>query len=317
MIFCSWTSAHAAAEAPRASSPPAGEIFGKKISRQEFDFAYKTNSIFSISGRVSSTPAEQRTEAWQFLVLEREADSRGVVVTQRELEDELSKLLAEKNVVRGSYNYFLWVQDNFNEDHKVFESRMESALKIRKVLALFKTNQEVQDLFSKASIKDYEHDQVLAIETDQGMFEVKLFPDIAPKACENFTKLAQKGYYDGILFHRVIDGFMIQGGDPTGTGAGGKSVWREPFDDEVTQKVRFDRPGLLAMANSGPNTNGSQFFVTVAPKPALNMIHTIFGEVVSGFDVVKKISQTPTSGEPLNQPLKQQKIIRITRRNWL
>jgi peptidylprolyl isomerase len=295
----------------------AGEVSGQKVTQQEFDFAYKTNFIFSISGREAASEAERRSETWQFLALQKEADKKGIVTSPQELESELSRLLAEKNVKRQSYNYFVWVQENFKEDHKVFESRMESALKVRKFLESIKSRQVLLDLFTKASIKDYKHDQILAIETNQGTFEVKLYPDIAPKACENFTKLAQQGYYDGILFHRVIDGFMIQGGDPTATGSGGKSVWREPFEDEVTQSVGFDRPGLLAMANSGPNTNGSQFFITVAPKPYLNMIHTIFGEVISGFDVVKKISQTPTSGEPLDRPLKEQKIIHITRKNWL
>ena len=152
------------------------------------------------------------------------------------------------------------------------------------------------------------HD-VMVVETTQGKFEVKLFPDVAPKACENFMKLAQKNYYDGIVFHRVIKGFMIQGGDPTATGRGGQSVWGEPFGDEFKTDVRFDKPGILAMANSGPNTNGSQFFITVAPTPHLNMRHTIFGEVVSGYDVVKKISETPVDGG--DRPLSDQKILHV------
>jgi peptidylprolyl isomerase len=146
------------------------------------------------------------------------------------------------------------------------------------------------------------------LETNQGDIEVKLKPDVAPKACENFIKLIDKGYYDGLIFHRVIKGFMIQGGDPTGTGMGGESAWGSPFEDEVNPVAKFDGPGILAMANSGPNTNGSQFFITCAKTPWLNMRHTIFGEVVSGLDVVQKIENTPVNAE--DRPVTEQKIIR-------
>jgi peptidylprolyl isomerase len=149
---------------------------------------------------------------------------------------------------------------------------------------------------------------IVVLETNQGVIEVKLMPDVAPKACENFSKLAQKGYYNGIIFHRVIKGFMIQGGDPTGTGTGGQSVWGEPFEDEVTPNVKFDKPGILAMANAGPQTNGSQFFITTVPTPWLNMRHTIFGEVISGYDVVQKIENTPTGSA--DKPISEQKIIK-------
>jgi len=147
------------------------------------------------------------------------------------------------------------------------------------------------------------------IQTNRGDIEVKLFVDVAPKACENFKALGRKGYYDGLIFHRVIKGFMIQGGDPTGTGGGGESAWGEPFEDEVSAGVVFDRPGLLAMANSGPGTNGSQFFITVAATPWLNMKHTIFGEVVNGYDTVEKIAASATG--PENRPREDQKILRV------
>lgn len=149
---------------------------------------------------------------------------------------------------------------------------------------------------------------VAVLETTQGPIEIRLMPEAAAKAVENFRELIKQGYYDGIIFHRVIEDFMIQGGDPTGTGRGGASAWKEPFEDEVSSKVKFDRPGLLAMANSGPHTNGSQFFITVAPAPWLNMRHTIFGEVVSGYDVVEKIENTPSDSN--DRPLAEQKIIR-------
>ena len=129
---------------------------------------------------------------------------------------------------------------------------------------------------------------IVVFETNLGNVEIKLFTDVAPKTCENFLGLIQKKYYDGLIFHRVIKNFMIQGGDPTGTGAGGESIWGKMFNDECVVKVKFDHPGLLAMANRGPNTNGSQFFITTAATPWLNMKHTIFGEVVTGYDIVKK-----------------------------
>ena len=151
-------------------------------------------------------------------------------------------------------------------------------------------------------------DTVVVLETNQGNIEIRLMPDVAPKACENFTKLIEQGYYNGLIFHRVIKNFMIQGGDPTGTGMGGQSFWGEPFADEVRQDVQFNRPGLLAMANAGPNSNGSQFFITTAVTPWLNMRHTIFGEVISGYDVVQKIESTPTNAS--DRPIAEQKIIK-------
>ncbi len=146
------------------------------------------------------------------------------------------------------------------------------------------------------------------LETTSGVVELKLFFDVAPKACENFIGLVKKGYYDGIIFHRVIKDFMIQGGDPTGTGRGGESLFGTPFEDEVSQNIEFDKPGILAMANAGPGTNGSQFFITVAATPWLNMHHTIFGEVCGGYDVVEKISKTAVGDG--DKPLREQKIVR-------
>jgi len=144
------------------------------------------------------------------------------------------------------------------------------------------------------------------LETNRGDIELALKPGVAPKACENFTKLAEQGYYDGILFHRVIPEFMLQGGDPTGTGTGGESIWGEPFEDETDPNVTFDRKGILAMANAGPGTNGSQFFITTAPTPWLQGRHTIFGEVTAGYDTVEKIEQAPT--DPRDKPEQPQRI---------
>ncbi len=133
-------------------------------------------------------------------------------------------------------------------------------------------------------------DPKVVIETDRGEIEVRLFPKVAPRAVENFLRLSEEGYYDNTIFHRVIKGFMNQGGDPLGTGTGGQSIWKKNFEDETDSKVVFDRAGLLAMANAGPGTNGSQFFITVESTPWLNGKHTIFGEVIKGYDVVKAIN---------------------------
>ena len=137
----------------------------------------------------------------------------------------------------------------------------------------------------------------IILKTTQGNIELKLYQEIAPKTCENFTTHIKNGYYDGILFHRIIEAFMIQGGDPTGTGTGGESIWGKPFEDECARDVTFDRPGLLAMANAGPSTNGSQFFITTAPAPWLHMKHTIFGEVVNGMDAVRKLEKVEKGPE--------------------
>lgn len=156
------------------------------------------------------------------------------------------------------------------------------------------------------------------IKTNQGEIKVQLFPKQAPKTVENFTKLAEKGYYDGVIFHRVIPDFMIQGGDPTGTGRGGESIYGRAFEDEFSTEL-FNFNGALSMANAGPNTNGSQFFIVLATRVPKNMLdemkavgypqevidnykenggtpwldhrHTVFGQVISGMDVVQKISK--------------------------
>lgn len=148
------------------------------------------------------------------------------------------------------------------------------------------------------------------VETNLGSFEVELFGDQAPKAVENFVTLAKKGYYNGVPFHRVIKDFMIQGGDPTGTGAGGQSCWGKMFEDECKAGLRFDRPGLLAMANRGPNTNGSQFFVTTVPCPWLNGRHTIFGQITKGMETIKKIEGTKVG--PQDRPVTAVVIQNIT-----
>jgi cyclophilin family peptidyl-prolyl cis-trans isomerase len=129
-------------------------------------------------------------------------------------------------------------------------------------------------------------------ETSMGNFTIELFEEQVPKTVGNFVQLAEKNFYDGVVFHRVIDGFMIQGGDPTGTGRGGPGY---QFADEFHPQLKHNAAGILSMANAGPNTNGSQFFITLAPTPHLDGRHSVFGKVVEGMDVVRKIGQTPTN----------------------
>ncbi len=154
---------------------------------------------------------------------------------------------------------------------------------------------------------------VVSLQTTQGVIVLELFDDVAPLAVENFTTHVKEGYYDGLVFHRIIKNFMIQGGDPTGSGRGGESIWGKPFKDEFKPGLIFDKPGILAMANAGPGTNGSQFFITTVPTPWLNGHHTIFGTVIEGMDTLKKLNDVPTSGRyGGDRPLETQKIIKAT-----
>jgi len=145
----------------------------------------------------------------------------------------------------------------------------------------------------------------VVIETSMGPIVVELYWDEAPLACESFYRLAGKGYYDGTLFHRVIKDFMVQGGDPTGTGRGGNSIWGKKFKDEITPKLKHTGAGIVSMANSGVDSNGSQFFFTLAPCPWLDGKHTIFGRISRGMKVLQRIGMIPTDkGDRPVQPLK-------------
>jgi len=147
------------------------------------------------------------------------------------------------------------------------------------------------------------------LRTTEGDIHIQLFPDKAPKAVENFVGLARKGYYDNVIFHRVIKNFMIQTGDPLGDGTGGESIWGKEFEDEFHRDLRHDRPYTVSMANAGPNTNGSQFFITTVATPWLNNKHTIFGRAVSGSDVVHNIEHTRC--DKFDKPLEDVKIMNI------
>lgn len=148
----------------------------------------------------------------------------------------------------------------------------------------------------------------VVLETTQGEVEIELMPGVAPLAVANFVGHIESGYYNDLTFHRVIDGFMIQGGDPLGTGTGGESIWGKNFPDEFSPEARFDAEGMLAMANSGPMTNGSQFFITTSKPEWLNDKHTIFGKVVKGYDNVVKIEKIETGAQ--DKPVEAQKIVK-------
>lgn len=146
----------------------------------------------------------------------------------------------------------------------------------------------------------------VTMETSEGTVTITLFDDLVPRTTQNFKDLIHKGFYDGLVFHRIIKDFMIQGGCPKGTGTGGPGY---KFEDEFHPELRHDRPGLLSMANSGPNTNGSQFFITTVPTPWLDDRHSIFGEVSEGMDVIRKIDGVETRSN--DRPKKDVKIIKV------
>ena len=145
-------------------------------------------------------------------------------------------------------------------------------------------------------------------ETTMGNFTIELFEEQAPKTVANFVGLAEKNFYNGVIFHRVIDGFMIQGGDPTGTGRGGPGY---QFADEIHPQLKHKGEGILSMANAGPNTNGSQFFITLAATPHLDGKHTVFGQVVEGMDIVRSIGKTKVS-KPADRPVTDVVMNKVT-----
>jgi len=147
------------------------------------------------------------------------------------------------------------------------------------------------------------------VNTSYGEIRVKLFPDECPKTVENFATHAANGYYDGVLFHRVIKDFMVQTGDPLGDGTGGTSIWGHEFEDEFHRSLRHDRPYTLSMANAGPGTNGSQFFITTVPATWLDNKHTVFGRVEAGIDVVQNIAKVKTNKD--DKPVMDIKIVSI------
>ena len=149
--------------------------------------------------------------------------------------------------------------------------------------------------------------KVAVIETNMGTMEIELFEAKAPETVKNFVKLIEEGFYDGVIFHRIISGFMIQGGDPTGTGMGGPGY---KIDDEFHPDLKHDSKGILSMANAGPNTGGSQFFITLAPTPHLDNRHAVFGKLIKGEEILDKIGAVDTG--PNDKPINEVKMIKVT-----
>ena len=149
--------------------------------------------------------------------------------------------------------------------------------------------------------------RIAVFETNKGTFEIELFEDKVPVTTKNFIDLVDKGLYNGLIFHRVIDGFMIQGGDPEGTGMGGPGY---TIPDEFNKDLRHDSEGILSMANAGPNTGGSQFFITLVATPWLDGHHAVFGKVIEGMDVVRAIGKVKCDGR--DKPLEDVVINKVT-----
>lgn len=205
-------------------------------------------------------------------------------------------------------NRFYCFSNRYFEEDATHDERGE-LIKDRDIYNEKPTREEVM-----AAIEIEQQQKVLSenatIHTTMGDIHLKLYPQIAPKACENFCTHSRNNYYNSHIFHRVIKQFMIQTGDPTGTGTGGESIWDMEFDDEFSDELRHDKPFMLSMANCGPNTNGSQFFITVAPCTFLDNKHTIFGRVTRGMDVCQKISKVKTNPKT-DKPYEDIKIINI------
>jgi len=148
----------------------------------------------------------------------------------------------------------------------------------------------------------------VTLDTSMGELVVELYWKHAPKTCRNFAELARRGYFNNTKFHRIIKDFMIQGGDPTATGRGGASIYGKCFEDEISRELKHTGAGILSMANSGPDTNGSQFFITLAPTNWLDGKHTVFGRIHTGMRVVKMIGQVETDKD--DRPVDDVKIVR-------
>ncbi|XP_035684109.1 peptidyl-prolyl cis-trans isomerase-like 3 [Branchiostoma floridae] len=151
----------------------------------------------------------------------------------------------------------------------------------------------------------------VTLHTDVGDIKIELFCEQSPKSCENFLALAASDYYKGVVFHRNIKGFMVQTGDPTGTGKGGSSIYGGKFEDEINDTLKHNVRGVVSMANSGPNTNASQFFITYAKQPHLDMKYTIFGKVIDGLDTLDELEKLPVE-ERTYRPLSDVRVSDIT-----
>ncbi|MBE9473456.1 MAG: peptidylprolyl isomerase [Chloroflexi bacterium] len=229
-------------------------------------------------------------EAW----LGERAEDLDLDVTQfmQDLNSEENVALAEKDWEDGTAVGFpgtplLMINGRYYSGPNDY-SNLEAITKMSKL-------EDMQFTICPPMTVDPAKGYLATIHTENGDIVLELFPDVAPIAVNSFIFLAENGWYDGVTFHRVIPGFVAQGGDPTGTGFGGPGY---AFDNEISPDLKFDQPGLLSMANSGPGSNGSQFFITLNPLPNLDGGYTIFGRVVSGMDMVNQITARDPSQNP-------------------
>ncbi|XP_031560358.1 peptidyl-prolyl cis-trans isomerase-like 3 [Actinia tenebrosa] len=151
----------------------------------------------------------------------------------------------------------------------------------------------------------------VTLHTDVGDLKIELYCEETPKTCENFLALCASNYYDNCIFHRNIKGFMIQTGDPSGTGKGGQSIWGRKFEDELSPSLRHNARGTISMANSGPNTNGSQFFITYGKQPHLDMKYTVFGKLIDGLETLDDLEKLPVN-EKTRRPLSEVRLKSVT-----
>ncbi|KAJ3681545.1 hypothetical protein LUZ60_016034 [Juncus effusus] len=150
----------------------------------------------------------------------------------------------------------------------------------------------------------------VTLETSMGPVTLEMYNKHAPRTCRNFVELSRRGYYDNVKFHRIIKDFIVQGGDPTGTGRGGESIYGSKFEDEINRELKHTGAGIISMANAGPNTNGSQFFITLAPCQSLDGKHTIFGRVSKGMEIVKRLGSVQTDKN--DRPIHDVRILRTS-----
>ncbi|KAN0041279.1 hypothetical protein ACTFIV_003816 [Dictyostelium citrinum] len=236
----------------------------------------------------------------------KEMKEKGILLSEKEKEKALKDKLEKQQKEEEEQEKKLMTEEEKKkimfEKFKKEKQEKEEAIKKHAVQAPsftstgFTKKQFEEEHPSLTPGKKTKKKGYLQLKTNLGDLNIQLHCDLAPKACENFLALSEKGYYNGVTFHRLIKNFMIQGGDPTGTGSGGQSIWGKPFKDEFSPLLKYNERGLLCMANSGTNTNGSQFFITLrSDLPHLERKHTIFGKVVGGLEVLKTMEMVKTN----------------------
>jgi len=272
-------------------------MFGVKI------YDWRKNELLKVIGKDETNFRPISIALFQGLVYEK--------VVRRFNADSIEAGVSDPTLFCSSYkkNRFYCFSNRFFEED-VTEGEGGELIKDRDI---YNEKPSREEMIAAVELEEQEKKKIMlenaTIHTTAGDIHLKLFPNFAPKACENFCTHSRNGYYNNHIFHRVIKQFMIQTGDPTGTGSGGESIWEDEFEDEFCDELKHDKPFMLSMANCGPNTNGSQFFITVAPCPFLDKKHTIFGRVTKGMDVCLNISQVKTNKK--DKPFNDIKIINI------